>query len=716
MAVAAEISFTDKFWPSVNRLASNEIKQVTEAIEQLGRDPLSDGLRLKPVEGDRTRRKYTCRASQDIRLLVFKEGPLLLLERAGHHDAVYELSRRIDLLHNEGTGAVRIVERQEDRPAPAQPPRPTDPSSDSPRPFDHWSDADLGDAGLDRAEVVILRSCRTEDDVLELPLDEEKLSLAIDVLGQTPEQWRRPSIDPDAERADRVRRAVTENGALAGISPLFSPDELAKLMAAPIEDWMIFLHPDQRAAVTRRYEGPARIRGSAGTGKTVIALHRAAELVGRFRSEPVQGANGVLFTTFIGSLPPVFERLYNRLPQSRAKDEIEFWNVDRLARRICVEAGDKPVIDPRVVDSSWAKAWSASPLHTSGLTSGYIRDEMNYVIKGRGIRDIDGYLALERTGRRTRFPEAIRRQVWDLKTDFDLRLADAGVSDFSDIVLRARDHARRRSAPAYRAAIIDEAQDLTLVGLQLIRTLVNGPEGEDRPDGLLIVGDGAQRIYAGGFTLRQAGVEVRGRTTVLRTNYRNTVEIIAAAMAVAGDDVVEDLGDSYQRATADAEARRKGMRPILVACAGPENEHRYIADRITDLREVGAIDFGDVAVFTPTNKQAEAAAEHLASAGLPVMKLKDYDGRPVDKIKVGTHHRAKGLEFKLVFLPSLGADQFPRAPFPGQSDGEIAEQRALALSQLFVAMTRARDGLFLLVTGNPSPLLGSLDCFELVDA
>jgi hypothetical protein len=430
LAVAAEISFTDKFWPSVNRLASNEIKQVTEAIEQLARDPLSDGLRLKPVEGDRTRRKYTCRASQDIRLLVFKEGPLLLLERAGHHDAVYELSRRIDFLYNEGTGSVRIVERNDDRPATAQPARTQQPADDSPRPFDHWTDADLHEAGLDQPQVEILRRCRSEDDVLDLPVNEDTMTLAIDLLGQTPEQWRKPSIDPNTERADRVRRAVTESGGLAGISPLFSADELAKLMAAPIEDWMIFLHPDQRAAVTRRFEGPARIRGSAGTGKTVVALHRAAELVGRFRAEPTQGANGVLFTTFIGSLPPVFERLYHRLPLTDPGDEIEFWNVDRLARRICVEAGDKPVIDPRTVDSSWAKAWSASALHAGGLTSGYIRDEVNYVIKGRGIRDIDGYLALERTGRRTRFPEPVRRQVWDLKEDFDSRLAEAGVSDF----------------------------------------------------------------------------------------------------------------------------------------------------------------------------------------------------------------------------------------------------------------------------------------------
>src|SRR5690606_35662564 len=121
-----------------------------------------------------------------------------------------------------------------------------------------------------------------------------------------------------------------------------------------------------------------------------------------------------------------------------------------------------------------------------------------------------------------------------------------------------------RPTPTYRAAIIDEAQDLTLVGLQLVRALVNGPDGTDRPDGLQIVGDGAQRIYPGGFTLRQAGIEVRGRTAVLRMNYRNTREIMGAAMAVAGNQPVDDLGERFERKDAEAIALRSGIRPVLV--------------------------------------------------------------------------------------------------------------------------------------------------------
>jgi superfamily I DNA/RNA helicase len=326
-------------------------------------------------------------------------------------------------------------------------------------------------------------------------------------------------------------------------------------------------------------------------------------------------------------------------------------------------------------------------------------------------------MALERTGRRTSLGGEQRREVWALKESWDRALGDAGVRDFPDIILAARDHARRRPGPMYRAVIVDEAQDLTLVGLQLIRALVNGPDGRDRPDGLFIVGDGAQRIYAGGFTLRQAGVEVRGRTTVLRTNYRNTTEIIAAAMAVAGDQPVDDLGDQLLRGDAPTEARRDGARPKLVHCQDLDEEGKAVVQAIRHLVAKGRADLGDIAVATGTNAQADDITKLLAGASIPTINLGKYDGSPVDKVKVGTHFRIKGLEFKVVFLPRLGVSEFPRQPAPGQSEAETVERRALAVSQLFVAMTRARDELWLLATGDPSPILArSLGSFDLVEA
>src|SRR5690606_35258764 len=182
-----------------------------------------------------------------------------------------------------------------------------------------------------------------------------------------------------------------------------------------------------------------------------------------------------------------------------------------------------------------------------------------------------------------------------------------------------------------------------------------------------------QRIYAGGFTLRQAGVEVRGRTTVLRTNSRNTTEIIRAAVAVAGDIAVDVLGDEYKRGEAEAEAVRAGVQPVLITCDRHDDLLDTVAERIGSLVETGTIGSGDIAVCAATNAQAKTLQTGIERRSIPVIELAKYDGTPVDRVKVGTHHRVKGLEFKVVLLPGLGAGEFPRPPAQGQPDDEYTE-------------------------------------------
>ncbi len=728
------IGFDQHFWQSVDQLDTIDSQRVREAIKKYQQAPDMPGLNLEQLKGNAGKKRLcTFRASDGLRVLLAREGPISVLLRAGHHDAIYRLADRTEFvvprIGSPGLIATKSNVVDLDGSPLASKRAVTVPATDSECSIlEHWKHNELTRARFNEDEIKRLRRS-TQDTLLEVwpNIPQETFDRVLDMAEQSPDEWFQLELIADDEQSkqEKFRKAIEERGALGGLSSLLGPAEFQRLMSAPIENWMIFLHPDQRALVDRRFSGPARVRGSAGTGKTVVALHRAAALAKRFASRTVQPGRQlrpILFTTFIKSLPPLFENLYKKLPTAVAS-AVEFINVDKLAHRICSQGGDQLTIDATKTNTLFDRAFEdavrpGTPLYRSALTRNYLRDEVKQVLKGRGVDSLDEYLKIERTGRRTRFTEAMRKQTWELRQEWDRRLGQEGLVDFPDRVRKARDLARQQLEPMYRAAIVDESQDLSLVGLQLIRALVNGAAGKDRPDSLFIVGDGAQKIYPGGFTLAQAGLDVRGNSSVLHINYRNTREIIDAAMACTGSEPVVDLGEEYERRDAAADAvQNSGVRPCIVRASYFRDQVDYVVEQIQGVRESQGLKFGDIGIFAATNEKVDDVLKKFRRTplGHHFQKLRDFTGQTndFDFIKIGTFHRAKGLEFKMVFLFGISEKSFPKPKKPNQTDTEYNEWRTLQVSELFVAMTRARDCLFLLSDDDPSLVLyDALDHFD----
>lgn len=727
-----EVAFDPKFVPSTLALEPVDIKRVWKAVTKYTTDPNSPSLHLERLAG-RRKRLWTIRASLNLRVLLARQGSVSVFLRAGHHDDVYQTANRSAyLVPLVGGPALITVQPDAINPEvttqpPTDDPAPGSASVDADRPpiLAHWTAAELAEAGFNEEQVRILHGA-TADNLLECltdtwpgpDIDNATLDLVFDLTELSPEDWRQRRLWEETQEDDeRFRRAIYERGALAGLSSVFTPAEVRRLAAAPVEDWMIYLHPDQRSLVDRHFNSPARVRGSAGTGKTVVALHRAAALAKRFTHDQWPP---VLFTTHVKSLSRVLCNLYRRLPTS-VPGAVEFINVDKLARQVCVESGFTPNVDRHMVESAFARTYreivrKGSPLHRAGLTRKYLRDEVGAVIKGRGIDSLPEYLEIKRTGRRVPFSAAMRRQTWELRTGWDRRLHHAGVVDFPDVIRRARDFAYNRPEPMYRSAIVDEAQDLTLVGFQLVLALLQGSSGEIPPDGLFIVGDGAQKIYPGGYTLAQAGVDIHGNSTILRVNYRNPHHVIETAMACAGSEPVNDLGERYKRQDVDRETQRTGEKPKLVKANHLQAQITFVAQRIEQLCDTSSASPGDIGVFAPTNHIVKVAKANFGSWGIHCQDLYDFNGRPNRKVKLGTFHLAKGLEFKVVFLLGLSASSFPSPRTRGQSQAEHAERTALQISGLYVAMTRARDALYILCDGEPSDVIfRALDGFEVLE-
>ncbi len=282
-----------------------------------------------------------------------------------------------------------------------------------------------------------------------------------------------------------------------------------------------------------------------------------------------------------------------------------------------------------------------------------------------------------------------REAMWELYVDYERRLREAGIHDFNDVLIMARDAVRDGNvSPAYGAVIVDEVQDLNLVGVQLLHAIAG-----DEANRFLIVGDGQQSVYPGGFTLVEAGISVTGRATVLRANYRNTAEILAVATQLVAADSFDDLEGTLTSGTRVTEASRHGLPPLIVRASDPTSLEIAFVRQIQDTVERLRVPLGDMAVLVPRLKDLEHYRRVLTAAGIPTVELTEYDGVTVDKIKLGTFKRAKGLEFKYVLLPGLSEGPVKR--WRGESDEALRERSERLRRELFVGMTRARDGLWL---------------------
>ncbi|MEO7006847.1 MAG: UvrD-helicase domain-containing protein [Terrimesophilobacter sp.] len=508
---------------------------------------------------------------------------------------------------------------------------------------------------------------------------------------------------------------MQDDGAPGGVNELGDIDELlseadvhdvltAADLAAPVEDWMTFLHPTQAALVRRSFNGPARIRGDAGTGKTVVGLHRAAYLA------RVHPHGRVLFTTFVKTLPAVMSNLLLRLAPDVA-GRVEFVHVHGFAARMLRERGVVLNVNSRragqLLDAAWIaleagqrnRLLERAPAAPGDRSIEYWREEVESVIKGRGLTTFDQYADCARPGRLIRLNVDDRRAVWSLFQAYERSLRAAGIGDFQDQILLAETALSRRPENGYAAVIVDEAQDLSLAMIRMLHSLVG-----DGPDSFTLIGDGQQSIYPGGYVLSEAGISLAGRGVVLNRNYRNTVEVQEFAARLIVGSTYTDIDDAVAPISRRPMARSPIVGSLVVGSsdvelgekrhgAQPETPHfptradrdRALVARIRRAVDLDGVNLGDIAVLCGTNGEAAVIEKILADAHLRTLNLLHYVGLPVPAVKVGTVKRAKGLEFKLVVVPASTAGQ--------SHSGD--ERAARDLREHYVAATRARDALWI---------------------
>ena len=680
-----EISVAKSFFQSAGKLSSNARARVFDFMFKFYNNPASPGLSVERVQDALDANMWSARITGGLRAIYHQLGELYTLLYAGQHDDAYDWAGRRRLEKHSVTRDLQLVETTEvveqviaESPGPAEA---------VPLLAEHGDDYLLS-LGVPEDWLPTVRKIRTEEQLLtaveRLPeeVGERLVSLAAGEF-VTPPKPAAPN-EPIAANPDNLRRFwVVQDAA-----------ELQAILDKPLEDWIRFLHPSQRELTTARFNGPVKVTGSAGTGKTVVAIHRANQLA-------IQGKQ-VLLTSFVTTLCRNIDRNLDLLCNPAHRSRIIAATVHSQALKIARQVQK----DLQAAEDQFVAALIERFQDYGGamFDRDFLVAEWNGVVENQGIVSWDEYRDVKRIGRGKGLQVRERRMIWKVFERVLSQLSSKGTAPWPMICRQAREalESSRVQSP-YDAVIVDEVQDLKPQEIRFLAALAKAHGGD-----LLLVGDAGQRIYPGGYSLRSLGIDVRGRSKILRINYRTTEQIRRFA-----DDLLPERGDDLD----EGEESRKGTRsllhgpaPVLRGFKNRDEQDQFILQTVRRLLDQG-LKPHEIGVFSRVGARYEPLCQAFEADGLPVSLLArdDQDLGLAGGIRFGTMHRAKGLEFKVVFAYDCSEGTMPhegtlrRYKDPADYESALARERQL----LYVTITRARDEAYVTWTGLASPFLPS---------
>lgn len=684
----------DTFTASLARLTGDEQKAVKTTAFDLQINPANPGMSFHKLDTARDKNFWSVRVSSDIRLIVHKTANSLMLCYVDHHDKAYQWAERRRLETHPTTGAAQWVEVRErvDEIVVRREASASDAvaqASAKPLLFGQLSDDDLLGWGVPTEWLTDVREA-DEDGLLalatQLPAEAAEALLEL-ATGGTPKRPQTalagadPFSHPDAQRRFRVMQDV---------------EELERAFEYPWDQWTVFLHPAQRQWVERDHGGPARVSGSAGTGKTIVALHRAVHFA---RSDE---NSRVLLTTFSPALAHALHarlrRLVGRKPM--LAERIDVVALDQLGERLFKftfgkpDLADEPSIR-RYLDEAAAAVASDAGAATSALPAkfgaGFLWSEWSEVVDPWQIDSWEGYRDFKRLGRKTRLSEGQRAAAWQIFSRMRDRLRAENCLTRAALFTRLAEHYAGGAKSPFEHVVVDEAQDVTPSQLRFLAAL-----GGQQRNALFFAGDLGQRIFQLSFSWKSLGVDIRGRSRTLHVNYRTSHQIRMQADRLLGPELADVDGNTEDRR--GTVSVFNGPVPLIYTAASVDAEVQAIAAWLTECKNQG-VRAGEIAVFIRSDAQLERARRAVRDAGLPHHVLDDYVDTDSDEVSIGTMHLAKGLEFRCVAVMACDDDVVPlQERIDAVSDeADLKEVYDTERHLLYVACTRARDRL--LVSG-----------------
>lgn len=678
MSLQPKVALAQDFLANLAKLPSAVQNKILKWAIKFQSDPRSNGINYENINAARDSNLKSVRIDQDWRGIVFKpaSGDVYVLLFVGHHDDAYRWAENKKLAINPITGAMQIVfteqvivqERVAASPAVIESVRP---------PFEALSNVELLSLGVPEDWIQTVKELPNDsslDSVQQyLPIEAYEglfLFLAGDSINQIL-MARDTRIDQVIDTQDFGK--ALESAESQSRFVVVDDEALESIMNAPLAQWRVFLHPTQKKLATKHFNGPARVLGGAGTGKTVLAMHRAKWLAENKTSDDER----VLFTTFTKNLSLDIEQNLKSLCSSEVAKKIEVTNLDAWVHSFLRgRSYGNTIVYNRSGDAriAWELAL-ASKDQSLDLPDSFYESELEQIVLAQGISTRDEYRLAKRVGRGGVLKRSTRDAIWPVFEEYRHQLSTRKLKEVDDAYRDAAALLNEKPFGKYSAIVVDETQDFGPQAIRLLRAMITTEENS-----LFFVGDGHQRIYSRNkAVLSQCGVDIRGRAKKLYINYRTTDEIRKVALSMLEGVEVDDLDDGV-----DESLRYKSLShgpvPKVETTESLELALQQAYAAAIGWVESDADDKRSLCLIAPTQAMRDQAASYFKAKGLLIdtVEATKADTTSVDKVFFSTMHRAKGLEFDRVIVLSnkLGDVE----------SKQVADQRRL----IYVALTRAK--------------------------
>ncbi len=566
--------------------------------------------------------------------------------------------------------------------------------------------------GLSKAEIRWLQELRADDysELQELCSDLEAETGQVSAIYDSFYCLLEERV---SDANSRIKDSLGRLDDLDDVESLFSSDKfsviprnaeeyqakVARLIdAESYKSWMLFMHPEQERVACEEFDGPAKLLGVSGSGKTCVVVRRALELHARYPGKDI------LVLTLN---PPLASLIRDLVREAGGASALEFVRVSPLFS-ICQEILSKkePENDKHYnevtwkanehVDEIWREYYRCElnnydaacmiPVHDSLISRGieaekYIRQEFDWIRSAFPPTEREKYLRSERRGRTYALSLRFRKLLLKGLEGWEKKLWAVGVTDYLGVATAAHKHIEKIK-PSYRCVIVDECQDFGTTELSIVRHLVR-----QNKDDIFLCGDASQQVTSKFQSVQAAGISTHAsRIRELKLNYRNSRDILRAAFGVLVENLEEGFFENTDFEVLDpAYADFAGPAPLVLEADTLEDEIAFSLAYIKQLHQDKNDRKALIAIAGMSNFEV---GRYAMRSGVDLPFLRPDLNFSDEEIYLSDLEQSKGFEFDTVCIVNCRQDVLPDTRIPD-------DEQFRDLARFYVTMTRAKKNLII---------------------